>query len=624
MIASSTQAQNWVEVFSSIPDLSKLAALLQPYTKDLENLTNITFVAPNNAAVDLLLNSSAGAALAADANLGQALMVSEMIECTAQNVEVQSLSCTDTMSSQSYHILNGTYPEYFGTSGEQIFAPTILQPPNWSNVTGGQRVEIVASSGNEKAIVISGLRQVANLANCTSFAGGDLYISDRFLAIPLNLSTTATGLNLTAAVGALTCFPGILQATNSYTDVTMFLPDNEAFQQVGGNLAGMTSSTLSQILEYHAVSSHVFYSPELQDGKSIGTLFGKPFPLVSHHLFLLQTHSLRNMLTSPALGNLTVTRNGSDIFINNAQIIQSDILTTNGVLHVIDRVLNPADGSASRGAQAFAQASSVTYVPFTSGIPTATSHISTTGYSTSTSVPNSSPNPSSSKSSSNIGAIAGGVVGGICGLVLILVALWFIRRKRSRKNDSNFGRKDTTKSYRKPELEATTRPELESKTRSELESTTTALSQSVQAPKSLAEPVVYEIGQIATPRTPHADPIGNTTDPHRIHPIASRDAHSQAEQQRQKQRNDAVLAQRQEEQARELQRQRDREEQEARMTEVKNQRRLAELDYQRRMTELEHEQRMAELNISAARIRSHTRTVSELEDRANPGPGGEE
>lgn len=315
---------------------------------------------------------------------------------------------------------------------------------------------------------------------------------------------------------------------------------------------------------------------------------------------------------------LEVTQIDDDLYIDNAKVIFPDVLTSNGVIHIIDRVLNPDNSSASIGAEAFAGASSASDVPFTSGVPTPTSAISRPSWSsTSSSTSSSTTKPGSdSKSHSNAGAIAGGVVGGVLLVALGLVFLWFLRRRRARRSlqeksaASNssihdgaavaVGRKETTKSYHKPELEATTKsyqkPELEAR----------AASMAYQQRNPSAAPPMNEIdtpiSRIRTELSGSTAPQGTIATP--SSPATARREISTQEEQRR------LLH--------------EQEEEEARLAEIAHQRREAELEYQKKMAELEHEQRMAELDITAARLRSRNRTVSELEARANPGPGSAE
>ena len=78
--------------------------------------------------------------------------------------------------------------------------------------------------------------------------------------------------------------------------------------------------------------------------------------------------------------SLSITVGKGGVFVNNAKVVTADILIANGVLHVIDQVLNPgnqtmANSTNSQGAPAFSGASSVSDAPFTSGQPTATATI---------------------------------------------------------------------------------------------------------------------------------------------------------------------------------------------------------------------------------------------------------
>lgn len=466
--------------------------------------------------------------------------------------------------------------------------------------------------------------------NSTNFTGGVIHIVDSFLTLPQNLSTTAVALDLTAAIGAMTLL-NLSNKLDNAMDVTMFIPNNMAFQQIGGGFDNLTTNDLISIFFYHVVGDSVLCSTDLANGTFLPNLQGKcqnpqvalrAFNHVSDQVLLADMNSTPGPL-------LEVRVIDSNVYINNAKVIFPNVLTSNGVIHVIDRVLNPDDSSASIGGQAFAGATSASGVPFTSGVPTPTSSISlpssgstsdSTSGSTSGSTPSSTPGSTTGSGSgfkphSNAGAIAGGVVGGVLLIVLGLFLFWFLRRKRagrksqekSATSDSSgqegavvaVGRKETTKSYHKPELEATTKsyqkPELEAGAVSSINPQQKPNAQAMNETDTPMSRVRTELSGTSAPQGTTGTPASPTTTRREIST--------------------------QEEQRRFLQEQ---EEEEARLTEIRHQRRTAGLEYQKKMAELEHEQRMAELDITAARLRSRNRTVSELEARANPGPGSPE
>ncbi len=67
-----------------------------------------------------------------------------------------------------YHIANGTHPSAT-FSLQPIFVPTLLNNPNYTNVTGGQVVEFV-SNNNSQATVVTGVRAVSKLVEDVSRA----------------------------------------------------------------------------------------------------------------------------------------------------------------------------------------------------------------------------------------------------------------------------------------------------------------------------------------------------------------------------------------------------------------------------------------------------------------------
>lgn len=130
-------------------------------------------------------------------------------------------------------------------------------------------------------------------------------------------------------------------------NVTIFAPANEAFQSLGPAISNMTSDELATVVDYMLLSQTV-YSTGLTNGTKFLTQQGE---------------------------NITVLHSGNNVYINSAQLLTTDILIANGVMHVIDNVLNPQGPGAQPNPQlatqvpAFASASVVQDLPFTSDIP---------------------------------------------------------------------------------------------------------------------------------------------------------------------------------------------------------------------------------------------------------------
>jgi len=335
-MASVVAGQGLTQTLMDQPSLSNLTTYLNLFPtllNELSSMSNITLLAPSNMAFETALNSSTGAAF------------------TANNTDVISALF-------SYHVLNGSYTN-FSTMPE--FVHTALMPGMYANVTGGQAVEALTSSNmsNATTTFYSGLLQNSTVAtNGTfNFTGGVVHVVDHFLVMPENLTNTAVQLNLRSAVGALTV-AGLADAVDTMMDATFFVPDNAAFQAIGSALATSTPQELARILQYHVVNGTVGYSSMLTNGSTLTTMDGIP---------------------------VTITIQDSEIFVNSARVVTQDVLVANGVMHVIDGVLNPgnrtasAQPTASTQAPAFSGASSASDTPFTSGVASATTSVNTEG-----------------------------------------------------------------------------------------------------------------------------------------------------------------------------------------------------------------------------------------------------
>ena len=210
-----------------------------------------------------------------------------------------------------------------------------------------------------------------------------IHVIDRLLVLPEVISDTLTTANLTGLRGALNA-TNLLEAVDTIPDVTIFAPSTEAFSNIGSALANATTEEIASILTYHVVNGTVGYSSGITNGTVLTTLNGQ---------------------------NLTITIGEEGrIFVNNARVTIPDILVANGVVHVIDEVLNPgnatiANPSDVEGEGAFPGASAVSELPFTSGQPTPTTTINSEATS------NAAPGASSSSTAGAAAALKTGSVG---------------------------------------------------------------------------------------------------------------------------------------------------------------------------------------------------------------------
>ena len=102
-----------------------------------------------------------------------------------------------------------------------------------------------------------------------------------------------------------------------YNDVpfTLFAPTDAAFGELAdGTVENLLKSPteLANVLKYHFVKGNVF-SDDLNSGSSISTVLGPPVSI----------------------------KKSDGVFVNSAKVIQADIEASNGVIHVIDKVLLP-------------------------------------------------------------------------------------------------------------------------------------------------------------------------------------------------------------------------------------------------------------------------------------------
>ena len=120
---------------------------------------------------------------------------------------------------------------------------------------------------------------------------------------------------LAAAVKAA----GLVETLQGKGPFTVFAPNDAAFaaiqSEVDKLLKPENKAKLSKILTYHVVSGKM-EAAHLKDGQELTTVEGS---------------------------KLKVTVKGGEVTIGNAKVVTANIEASNGVIHVIDKVLLPKD-----------------------------------------------------------------------------------------------------------------------------------------------------------------------------------------------------------------------------------------------------------------------------------------
>lgn len=110
---------------------------------------------------------------------------------------------------------------------------------------------------------------------------------------------------------------------------TVFAPNNAAFAASGldteAKIRAIEPAALRQILMYHVLASRV-QSSAIQVGNNTA-------------------------VNTAANVNVFVTKNNNGVYVNGAMVINADVMASNGVIHVINKVIMPPSGNIVQVAQ---------------------------------------------------------------------------------------------------------------------------------------------------------------------------------------------------------------------------------------------------------------------------------
>lgn len=217
----------------------------------------------------------------------------------------------------------------YHTIGSKIAAADVPAGPNAKVITASG--DSVFVTKNSTGVYINGTK--VNAADVSADNGVIHTIGKVLIPAVGNIVETATASGLDSLVKAVTratTAPGgdpSLAATLGSAKLTVFAPTNTAFTQLLAALSlaridDIPVATLLAVLRYHVVGGRAFSSD-----------------LSNSNLAMLAGGNTVINLTNGTSGGPTITGNGNGG--NKSNIIATNIVCRNGVVHLIDRVLIP-------------------------------------------------------------------------------------------------------------------------------------------------------------------------------------------------------------------------------------------------------------------------------------------
>jgi len=215
---------------------------------------------------------------------------------TDAGIDLSAVSQSDLADILTYHVVSGAVPASAVT--ECMSADSVNGNPLSFTVNGGVMV-------NDANVTIADV----NTSN------GVIHVIDKVLmptATPNDIPRTAqcTGIHNTLVTAVIQ--GGLLETLQGEGPFTVFAPTDQAFTDAGIDLSAVSQSDLADILTYHVVSGAVPASA-VTECMSADSVNGNP---------------------------LSFTVNGG-VMVNDANVTIADVNTSNGVIHVIDKVLMP-------------------------------------------------------------------------------------------------------------------------------------------------------------------------------------------------------------------------------------------------------------------------------------------
>ncbi|MBK8501833.1 MAG: fasciclin domain-containing protein [Saprospiraceae bacterium] len=226
-------------------------------------------------------------------------------------VDLATISDNDLTNILLYHVLPGQVRSTDLSEG-QTYATT---------------ASTAAPNSNQLSILIERASTGVTLNGSSVVTGADVIADNGIIHVidqvvtPLNIvGHAAANSNFSSLVSALSTAPGglvdVLSGTGPFT---VFAPLNSAFEAIAGTVAELTPDQLATVLTYHVIGGANVRSTDLEDNMIVETVNGQTF-----------TIDLEN--------GATITDQSGQ----TSQIVLTDVQATNGVIHVLEKVIIPS------------------------------------------------------------------------------------------------------------------------------------------------------------------------------------------------------------------------------------------------------------------------------------------
>ena len=230
----------------------------------------------------------------------------------ALGVDLSTISDEDLTEILLYHVLGGAEI----TSGQIAEGQTYVTTAATTGPNDNQLSMLIEKAGT--AVTING--DISVSTPDVDATNGVIHIVNKVI-MPLDVvGHAAANSAFTSLVGALGAADGdLVNVLKSDGPFTVFAPVDDAFAAIQSTVDGLTTEQLAKVLTYHVVAGANVRSTDLTNGQVVSTV-NTPTTFTVN------------------LGNeVTITDANGD----ESTVVLTDVQATNGVIHVLNKVIIP-------------------------------------------------------------------------------------------------------------------------------------------------------------------------------------------------------------------------------------------------------------------------------------------